>query len=225
MPNGLQRGAVRILVSLLALVACQDVSAPGDSRQDAQLGLLPNLSCQGVVGGGVVGNVEVKRGESCVLADVKVRGNVKVLEGATLEMTGGTVEGNVEGDKAFAVEVRGSRVDGNIQIQEGGFARIVDATVGGSIQVKKTTSLGDGVVIVAASTVLGGNIQIEDNQVVTLEVTGNVVWGNLQVVKNLGGGEKVVAGNTVAQNLQCDGNAIPFIAEDNSAGQREGQCH
>jgi len=210
--------------AMLSLAACQDVSAPGDSRQETQLGLLPTLSCQGVVGGGVVGNVEVKRGESCVLTGVRVRGNMKVLEGATLELVGGTVEGNVDGDKAFAVEVRGTRVDGNIQIQESGFASITDATVGGSIQVKKTSNPGDGVVLVVGTTVLGGNIQIEDNQVGTLEVSGNVVWGNLQVVKNLGGGEKVIAGNKVAQNLQCDGNAFPFIAEDNAAGQREGQC-
>jgi hypothetical protein len=222
MPNGLPCRSVTV-GAMLVLAACQDVSAPGDSLQEAQLGLSPTLICHGVVGGGVVGNVEVKRGESCVLTDVKVRGNVKVLEGATLELVGGTVKGNVEGDKAFAVEVRGTRIDGNIQIQESRFASITDVTVGGSIQVKNTSD-PDGVVIVAATTVLGGNIQIEDNQVATLEVSGNVVWGNLQVVKNLGDGEKVIAGNKVAQNLQCDGNAIPFIAEDNAAGQREGQC-
>lgn len=217
------RGAMGALVSLLALGGCDGVSALAEPDQEASLGL-STLSCQGVVGGGVLGNVEVKRGDSCVLADVKVRGNIKVLEGATLELIGGTVQGNVEGDKAFAVEVRGTTVRGNIQIQESRFARITDATVGGSIQVKKTGNPVDGVVLVTGNDVPGGSIQIEDNHVLVLEVLGNLVSGNLQVVKNIGGGDKLVAGNRVTQNLQCGENWSPFVAQDNSAGEREGQC-
>lgn len=223
MPNSYSRRAVGTLFSLLALCGCENVSDPSDFEQQASLGLPPTLNCRGVVGGGVVGNVEVKRGEDCILTDVIVRGSVKVLEGATLTLIGGTVRGNVEGDKAFTVAVRGTKVDGNVQIQESRFARITDATIGGSIQVQKTSNPGDGVVIVGGNAV-AGNIQIEDNFVLTLEVSGNLVLGNLQVVKNVGGGGKLVAGNQVAQNLQCGENSTPFIAVDNSAGEREGQC-
>jgi hypothetical protein len=212
------------LVSLLALGACGNVAAPADPDQQASLGLPPSLSCQGGMDGGVVGNVEVKPGRSCVLNDMRVRGNIKVLEGATLELTGGTVEGNVEGDKAFAIEMRGTRVEGNVQVQESQFVSITDALIGGSIQIKTTSHAGDGMVLVANNDVPAGNIQIEDNHVLRLEVSGNLVKGNLQVVKNVGGGEKLVAGNRVSQNLQCGENWSPFVAQDNSAGEREGQC-
>ena len=46
----------------------------------------------------------------------------------------------------------------------------------------------------------------------------------MQVFKNSGAGQKIVRGNTVAQDLQCKENTNPFIGGPNTAGDKEDQC-
>ena len=214
----------RMLVGLPLVFALGGCPDGADPDLDVLFGEA-SLACEGDVDGGTVGDVEVKNDGVCTLTGVTVTGNVKVVDGASLVIVNGVVHGNVQGDGAFSVEVRGTSVRGNVQIQNGRFVIVADAAVHGDIQVEKANHLDDGTVLVTGNDVTGGNIQIAENRVLMLDVSANVVRnGNLQVFKNGGGGDKLVADNDVAQNLQCKENASPFTAAGNVAGDREGQC-
>ena len=75
-----------------------------------------------------------------------------------------------------------------------------------------------------------GNIFLQENRPVPqppffgLEVSSNVVGGNLQVFKTFGSAPKSVNNNRVRPNLQCKENAAPFTSTGNTAGKFEDQC-
>lgn len=219
MPSVLPRSAPLAAAALL-LAACTDASGPVDF--DSRFGV---TECTTAATGSTVGNLAIRAGQSCALDAITVQGNVVVFEGGTLRLIGGQVDGNIQAKRPLLLEVVGTRVDGNIQVEYGTAVVITGATVEGNIQVKKMTGPGPVAISIMNNTVLGGDIQVEENRPATLEITGNAVGsGNLQVFKNTGSGTKRVAGNTVAQNLQCKENASPFVAESNVAGDREDQC-
>ena len=212
--------ALAPMIIASALFGCGDGPTGSSTDIDA-----PVWSCSGGVEGGNRNHVVVKNGRTCDLNGVEVRGNIQVEEGASLLLIGGTVRGNVQADEAGSVQIRDVLVEGNIQIQESASAIVADAIVHGDIQVTKVRNLFDGVVLVTGNDVLNGNIQVEENEVLTLEISGNLIRkGNLQVMKNRGSGAKLVVENTVSQNLQCKENTQPFTAADNDAGDRDGQC-
>lgn len=202
------------------LAACSDATGPGEFD--------PRFSvtrCTATISGTTVGNISVRSSQACTLDGVTVQGNVVVEEGGSLILNDGRVDGNVQAERPLRVEVTDADVDGNIQVQRGGVVLVTESTVKGDIQVTEMIGPGNVLITLTNNTVLGGNIQVSDNVVASLQVTGNTVAaGNMQIVKNSGGGAKVVSGNTIAQNLQCKENASPFTATLNVAGNREDQC-
>lgn len=211
--------AAPALLAVLVLTACGDATGPDlDPRFNT-------VECTASLSGTTVGNLKVRSGEACTLEDVRVNGNVVVPEGGRLVFTGGQVDGNIQADRPAYFEVVGTWVDGNIQVEHGSVAIILEADVRGDIQVKKMTGPGEVTILLADNLVRDGNLQVDENRAGSLTITGNTLSkGNMQVFKNSGTGAKVVTGNTVAQNLQCKENSLPFTATSNIAGEREDQC-
>lgn len=202
------------------LAGCSDATGPGEF--DPRFAV---IRCATTISGTTVGNISVRSNQACTLEGVTVQGNVVVAEGGRLTLNGGRVDGNVQAERPSRLEVTGADVEGNLQVQQGSVVLVTETTVQGDIQVTEMSGPGDVVITLAGNLVLGGNIQVSDNRVSSLQVTTNTVaTGNMQIVKNSGGGAKVVSGNTVAQNLQCKENTSPFTATLNVAGNREDQC-
>jgi len=130
------------------------------------------------------------------------------------------------------------KVGGNAMIELNAGKTFVDAAiVGRQLHVERNT----GPIEVEFNTV-GGQIRIEDNIIEALctpgftpppsfgavvcgmSVTGNMVGGNLQVLRNSGDGSKAVQGNIVARRLVCRDNDDPFFGTPNVAASAEGQC-
>ena len=226
----------RITLSLVAAsfaLGCSDGAtvarslAPEDASSLAT-GSGGDIRCSGTRTG-TFDNVTVPVGATCTLRNSTVQGNLMALENARLYVFSTTVRGNIQGDKARIVQVTGGRVDGDIQIVQGTSPGALGASVtggtvvtGGDIQIEKMST---GRVIVSDARVNNGNIQIVENNTSTrLEIVRNRTGGNMQVFKNRGAGQKIVRGNTVAQDLQCKENTHPFIGGPNTAGDKEDQC-
>ncbi len=212
---------IAVLASVgFGLAACSDPTGLGDFD--------PRFSvtrCTATISGTTVGNVSVRSNQACTLEGVTVEGNVVVEEGGSLTLSGGRVDGNVQAEHTLLLEVTDADVEGNIQVQRGRVVLITETTVKGDIQVTLMGGPGEALITLTGNLVLGGNIQVSDNLVASLQVTDNtVVTGNMQIIKNSGGGAKVVSGNTIAQNLQCKENTSPFTATLNVAGNSEDQC-
>lgn len=212
---------IALLVAVGAgMAACSDATGLGDF--DPRFAI---TRCTATISGTTVGNISVRADQGCTLEGVTVEGNVVVEEGGSLTLNGGRVDGNVQAERPLRLEVTDTDVEGNIQVQGGSVVLITEATVEGDIQVTKMSGPGNVLITLTNNMVLGGNIQVSDNVVASLQITGNTVGaGNMQIVKNTGGGAKLVSGNTVAQNLQCKENTSPFTATLNVAGNREDQC-
>jgi hypothetical protein len=184
--------------------------------------------CVGALSGSF-DDVTVPLGASCTLQHSTVRGNLRALADAQLYVLGTLVHGNIQGDGARVVQVAGGQVDGDIQIVAGTSPGALGAAVtggtvvtGGNIQIQQMRT---GRILIADAHVNTGNIQVTDNVVGhRLEILRNFSGANLQVFENTGAGQKTVAGNTVAQSLQCQGNDPPFTGLANTARDAEGQC-
>jgi hypothetical protein len=226
-------GTLAVLASATAMLLAPSVATAGDTE------------CVGVLIG-THDNVIVPPGAVCTLAGATVLGNVKALEDSTLFVFDSTVAGDVQGDNAREVrvqfesqvggdvQVKGTEpatfnavdinvtVGGDVQFEENQGITFIDAAqIAGDVEVKKSTDR----VEVEFNTV-GGNVKVEDNLIPAsgMSVLGNNVHGNMGVFKNTGLGPKQVVGNTVAQNLQCFENSVPFVGGPNAAGKAEGQC-
>ena len=105
------------------------------------------------------------------------------------------VAGNVEIDSTSQVLIcQPFRIDGNLAIS--------NATM--SVQI------GPGICSGALPTggSIGGNVSIENNNIISaLTMADSAIGNNMSVTNNLGSGPKVVSFNTVTGNLECSGNA------------------
>ncbi len=227
----LKRDYLRVLAVLLAIVLAILLSAT-IMVQTAPPAMADDSRCVGVLTG-PHDNVVVPPGAPCVLNNAQVKGNVKALENSRLLAILGnnTVQGSVYGDKAEIVQFNNSTVRGNIEIKEGEVndggldVNLTNTTVQeGNVKIEKMA----GEVIVNRSPVQKGNLQLFENLTVTgllgIRVANNEVAQDLQFFKNRGPSPKVVAGNTVGENLQCFENDPPFIGQPNVAKKAEGQC-
>jgi hypothetical protein len=173
----------------------------------------------------------VPPGATCTIGNAVVRGNVKALENSRLFTFSSTVGGNVEGDKAEVVQLlTGTGIAGNVILKEGEFAdnafdvAICGTTVGGNVEIAKMT----GAIVMGGPAFCAnqfrGNLKIEENLILVLDINLVSVGQNMQVFKNRGTGTKLIFSNTVGQNLQCFENDPPFVGGPNAAGKAEGQC-
>jgi len=195
----------------------------------------------------VAGNVRVEEDASLLttgLPSTTIGGNVHGIHSRSVFMQFATqVGGNfhVHGGDAGTTSGFdiGARIGGNAMIELNAGKTFVDAaTVVHQLHVARNT----GPIEVEFNTV-GGHIRIEDNIIEALctpgftpppsfgavvcgmSAVGNIVGGNMQVLRNSGDGTKAVQGNTVARRLVCRDNDDPFVGGPNTAGSgAEGQC-
>ncbi|MDQ3627518.1 MAG: hypothetical protein M3419_01620 [Actinomycetota bacterium] len=133
-------------------------------------------------------------------------GNVEVKGNARLFARGVVVGGNIQADNHRNVVVSPrtigersirSRVEGDIQLISGRFG-------------------------VVRGTVLGGNLQVKQNDG-EQTAHNNVIDGDLQAFSNSGGYR--IAGNHINGNLQCKSNRPAPVGGNNRVnGNKEGQC-
>jgi len=226
---------IGLLVGLAAITL--GVIAPPALADDAR--------CVGFLPPGTYDNVVVPRDTDCNLSGSTVRGNVMVLRGASLFSSGNQIGGNLQGDRPRFVGSLGDTIGGNFSVTGAtgmpGFsfppfslnvfvcgARLPDGNISVKKSVNGTVAVGSQLGACPGNTVAKGNIQVQDNFIPAppeaLAVSGNTVGGNIQVFKNRGPGQKMVAANTVRQNLQCKENDEPFVGAPNVARNAEGQC-
>lgn len=199
-----------------------------------------DTECVGALSG-VHDNVIVPPGASCTLTGATVAGTVKAQQDAQLFASDNVVAGNIIGDKAEVMDLRRNTVGGSIDVKEGETddaaddVQIFGNQLHGNGDIKVEKMAGEIEVGVLRDPSLGnvvaaGNIFVQENTPVPqegffgLEVSSNIVGGNLQVFKTMGSAPKAVNNNRVAENLQCKENDEPFESAGNTAGQFEDQC-
>jgi hypothetical protein len=232
-------------LAAFALLACQDATQPNHTvRPEFAAG--NTFECVGPETG-TFENVVVPRDAFCTLSNSTVTGDIKALRGSTLFMINMTVGGSIEGNKADNVElaaINGARnlVGGSIRIRDGGEGAFICGTdlPEGDIEVERMFGFNgqNGFVHLGGSiceggfgggnTLAQGSIRVKRNTNTTfgigLEIVGNTVGGDLQVLRNQGPQTKLVQNNTVAGKLQCFDNESPFVGGPNTASVAEGQC-
>jgi hypothetical protein len=153
----------------------------------------------------IEGNVVVPDGKTRELTGLKVTGNVTVGHDATLDAEQSTIAGNVQADHCRSVFVgQGAVVGGNFQIAH----------------CTADSGYVDGPVFI------GGDFQCHDNTAACFAEEG-IVGGNVQVDNNVSASQhpSQIGPNSIAKNLQCQGNSPPPIGKGNKvAGNKEGQC-
>ena len=196
----MRKFTLTVATALLA-AACHDATQP-DPGIKPEFAVGSTFECVGVVHSGTFDNVVVPPGAFCLLQDAIVAGNIKALESSHLLINrGARVGGDIEGDKAdvqlLAIGNNARNlVHGSIQIKGAGAVALVCGTdlPQGEIRLEKNTGFvhaggvtcdgfGEG------NTLPNGRIRIKKNIIPTtrsLEITGNVVGGDLEVLKNEG---------------------------------------
>ena len=153
--------------------------------------------CTGRVGAVSYDNIFVPDGARCVLDRTRAKGNIVVGEGARLVAHSVAVNGNLQAEGAAEVKVSGnSTFGGSIQLVKGGSADIARARVEGDIQFEENAG--------------------------PLEARGNIIGGNLQAFKNMGG--VLLVNNRMKGNLQCKENIPAPTGSGNQAASKEDQC-
>jgi hypothetical protein len=201
-------------------------------------------------------NVTVPNGSTCTLDRVKVKGNVEVESGGALVATATKVKGNVQVESGGAIDAMKLKVKGNIQTDGASDVRILEAKVRGDVQIRETsgTPPGLGPNQVCASKIrsdlqvtkntapielgcgagnrIGGNLQVQDNQIPgvadtnAIAVTNNKVRGDLHFQDNTSAaGNFDISDNKIGQNLQCaDNNPAPTGSGNRVKDDAAGQC-
>jgi hypothetical protein len=150
--------------------------------------------CRGTIGAVTLDNILVPQGARCFLNGTRAKGTVKVSRSAQLSARGVIVIGNVQAEGAANVNVHdGSRIGGSIQVKQGTSATVANSHVNGDILYDTNR----GVLRIQYNRV-GGNVQAFQNVSRGLNITRNVIDGNLQCKANRPaptGGGNVVGGN------------------------------
>jgi len=153
--------------------------------------------CTGRVGAVGLDNIFVPDGARCVLERTRAKGNIVVGEGASLYATSVSINGNLQAEGAADVQVGGnSTFGGSVQLVKGGSATIARARINGDILFDENHGL--------------------------LSAQGNVLGGDLQAFKNLGGISLI--NNRMKGNLQCKENIPAPTGRGNQAASKEDQC-
>jgi hypothetical protein len=198
------RRGIAAPVLLLATIACQDITAPDQTRarMDPDLSDPSFASQQGpsdtecppapatLDPSEPYQNIIVPEGRKCVLAGLTITGNVKVLAGAELEATDNTIAGSVQAEKAVRVHVHGGSVGGSIDIVEGpggptlipgiegDFEAVLDYLISEVRLSRNITILKNtGTIGVVSTWIKTGNLKIEDNDLEDVTLPGSFTLG------------------------------------------------
>lgn len=195
-----------------------------------------STTCTGVLFGGPYFAVEVPTGASCSLIEARVIGGVTAAAGSSLLIANNsTIVGGVVADHALWVQIIDSFVAGTVRIVGAGDdpSGVTEAAVrfstivGGDIEVEESA----GTILVDDNRVRGGSITVARNYVPPflaypseLSVRLNHVSGDVTVSGNTGPGPKEVWGNEVLGTLRCEQNDSPFTGGPNEARTTIGAC-
>lgn len=153
--------------------------------------------CTGRIGAVYLDNIFVPDGRSCTLDGTRAKGNIVVGTGAALVARSVQINGNLQAEGAYSVRVHGrSTFGGSVQIVQGGSASIEAARINGDILFDENNG--------------------------PLLADRNVLGGNLQAFKNMGG--VTLTGNRMKGNLQCKENIPAPTGGGNIATSKEDQC-
>ena len=160
--------------------------------------------------GDVLDNVVVRGDGILLLLDgAAVTGNIRVEEGGVLAASGVLIEGNVVAHEAVLIDLVLSSVEGNVQIKRTGGAPVF--------------GLLPSVDLLSCD--VGGNVQIQDNEVNFIDLEGNDIGGNLELKKNLALLRIRVDENVIEGNLHCRNNdPAPSGSGNVVVGNVSGQC-
>lgn len=186
-------------VAVAALVAVPTLLVP--SAAAADLPAAAATSCADVTAGGTVeGDLVVRAGTTCVLADVVVTGQTRLAEAAELSLTGGILEGRVAVGPDAALDLVDSVVGGRV-VHRGYSVTATGSSFGGAVVVtadverpalfvaEASEVVGDvravGAEVVLEGSRVGGDVVTESGS--STDVVDSVVRGDLQVLGNLAG--------------------------------------
>jgi hypothetical protein len=155
--------------------------------------------CRGTIGAVTLDNILVPQGARCYLNGTRAKGTVKVARTGLLTARSVIVVGNIQAEGATSVAVYdGSRIGGSIQVKQGNAALVANSHVNGDI--------------------------LYDSNRGALRIQYNRVGGNVQAFQNVRGGLNITR-NVIDGNLQCKANSPPPIGGGNVVGgNKEDQC-
>lgn len=218
-----------------ALLAAPALLAPSA----AAAGLpAPATSCADVADGSTVeGDLVVRAGTACELADVVVTGATRLGEAAELSLTGSTLGGRVAVGPDAALDLVGSTVEGRL-VHRGYSVTATGSTFDGAVVV--TADVERPALLVAEASTVGGDLRAVGAEVVlegsrvagdvvtesgsSTDVVDSVVRGDLQVLGNAAGalvcesevhGDALLGDNDLGVQLgrtgpfaECDGQGV-----------------
>lgn len=227
-----------------ALSGTPVTAAGGFECTAAVTGPLPNVvvppgaSCV-IVNATVNGDIEAGVGSTLVIQTSVVNGNIRAIDAAAVRFAGpptapgsgfpdvviGTiVNGNVDlqrigsgapaSEQSVSTAVCGTRITGNLSI------------VGSrSVAVGGRVNSGASCRFTGGGNEIGGNARVADSFGVFFRVGSNTVEANLTVTNNVHPTTVRIVDNTVADTLNCFGNAGPALEiTNNAAAKATGQC-
>jgi hypothetical protein len=148
----------------------------------------------------------------CSLENVTVTGNVVIQIGASLTALNVVVNGNVvSSNQPERIELESMSVFGNLQISGACFPSIRNSTIAQNLLVEGARCAGGDLAVEVLGNAVGGDLQVVKTflgftfgQELDILVHENDVGGNLQVIDTHGAVK--VSDNTVTGNLQCFDN-------------------
>jgi hypothetical protein len=183
-------------------------------------------NCNGTYIANFTGNVNVTKGQTCILVGGHITGNI-TQTGGSLSISSSQISGNlqVNGGGSFSIGPS-TTIGGNLQIQNlpGGTApsQVCGATVNNDLTFQSSAAavmIGSTSPACAGNTI-GGNLTIQSNTAATT-VDGNTVKGNLTDQSNTAPTQ--VFTNAVGNNLTCQNNSS-ISRGGNTAKSKQGQC-
>ncbi len=220
----------------------------------AGLGLLPAApplssgdACNGVYGGTFIGNIDVSRGQRCIIMHGTVSGSVH-SDGGNVSLIGATIGGNVRVDRGGNFSILSStKIAGDLEVQHlpsgSTVNQVCGSTVLHNLHIRDnavTVQIGSGSPTTCGGNIIGGNLNVEDNSA-PAQVFNNAVSGNIRIHDNSGSsvvnintvggsldddhniGATQIFNNTITDRLSChDDRSI--MGGGNTAKRKEGQC-
>ncbi len=175
--------------------------------------LTSGSACNGTYNGTFDGNLNITKGQNCVLVGGTVIGNI-TQSGGSLTINNSTVAGNVQIQGGGSISIGPLvTINGNLQIQNvpasAGMTpdQICGTTIEGNVAFQNNDI---GLVIgwpsaSCAANTIRGNVQVSNNNTGTnsIAIDGNTITNNLEVNNNVTTtGSNKISGNTVGANLQ-----------------------
>ena len=216
---------------------CNGTLAPG-TYHDVHISA--GVACT-ITGATVKGDITGDRDSNLTLAGSTVGGDV-VLESPEFVQIGvhsacsptgsaNSIEGDIQvRDAVGYVCIQGNNVGGNVDVERmhGAGCSCSDP---GSLFIAKTPNTINGDLIISGNflsdavvtrNVISGDLQVTGNNITTSTFLDNRVEGAFEFGHNMG--SSALSGNTITNDLSCDGNSPSPTGSGNTAARATNQC-